>query len=106
MVSAQRFQLFVSHPVVRPLVGYERFDTDPEYQLFQSISPDLHLFTNIFQLLIKNGLERAGGQNPCSKDTRKPSPLFRGIKAAEDIPLEAKARSTQMYIYYNECGNI
>src|SRR5271157_5927152 len=39
--------------VVRRLIGYDRFETEDEYLLLQSIYADLRLYTNYFQPVLK-----------------------------------------------------
>jgi hypothetical protein len=50
--------------IVRRLVGYNRFETETEYLLLQSIYADLRLYTNVFQLVLKPVSKEHGQKAP------------------------------------------
>lgn len=86
--------------VVRHTVGYDRWETDQELLLLESIYEDLRLYINFFQPSLKLiAKERVGNKTIKRYDTAK-TPYQRVIDRA-DISLEAKARLTYAYVKLN-----
>jgi hypothetical protein len=86
--------------VVRHTVGYDRWETEPECVLLESIYQDLRLYINFFQpsfkLLAK---ERIGNRTHKRYDTAK-TPYQRVLERT-DVSLEAKARLMNLYVQLN-----
>ena len=86
--------------VVRHTVGYDRWETQQELALLESIYDDLRLYINFFQPSFKLiAKERIGNQTFKRYDTAK-SPYQR-ILERKDISLEAKARFMNLYVQLN-----
>jgi hypothetical protein len=86
--------------VVRRLVGYDRFETEAEYQLLQNLYSDLRLYSNFFQPVLK-----LTAKEPVDKKYRKrydqAATPFQRVWAAKDTPFEAKARLMKLYVALN-----
>jgi hypothetical protein len=86
--------------VVRHTVGYDRWETEQECVLLESIYQDLRLYINFFQpsfkLLAK---ERIGNRTHKRYDTAK-TPYQRVLERT-DVSLEAKARLMNLYVQLN-----
>jgi len=86
--------------VVRHTVGYDRWETDQELALLESIYDDLRLYINFFQpsfkLLAK---ERIGNQTIKRYDTAKTP--YQRVLERKDISLEAKVRLMNLYVQLN-----
>jgi hypothetical protein len=86
--------------VVRHTVGYDRWETEPELILLESIYNDLRLYINFFQPVFKLiAKERIGNKTIRRYDTVKTP--YQRIMERKDIPLEAKARLTNLYVQLN-----
>jgi len=86
--------------VVRRTVGYDRWETEQELALLESIYDDLRLYINFFQPSVKLiAKERIGNQTVKRYDPAK-TPYQRVIER-KDISLEAKARLANIYIQLN-----
>ena len=86
--------------VVRHTVGYDRWETDQELVLLESIHADLRLYINYFQPSLKLiAKERIGNQTIKRYDTAK-TPYQRVIERL-DISLEAKAQLINLYVHLN-----
>lgn len=86
--------------VVRHTVGYDRWETEQELALLESIYDDLRLYINFFQPSLKLvAKERIGNKILKRYDTAK-TPYQRALER-HDIPLEAKARLVHLYIQLN-----
>ena len=86
--------------VVRHTVGYDRWETDQELILLESIYEDLRLYINYFQPSLKLvAKERIGNKTIKRYDTAK-TPYQRVIERP-DISLEAKARLIHIYVQLN-----
>lgn len=86
--------------VVRHTVGYDRWETDQELAILESIYDDLRLYINFFQPSLKLiAKERIGNQTLKRYDTAK-TPYQRVIERT-DISLEAKARLMNLYVQLN-----
>jgi hypothetical protein len=86
--------------VVRHTVGYDRWETEQELALLQSIYDDLRLYINFFQPSLKLiAKERIGNKTMKRYDTAKtPHPR---VLERKDISLDAKARLVQIYVQLN-----
>jgi len=93
---------------VRRLIGYECFETDPEYLLLQSIYEDLRLYFNFFQPVLKliakehmdkKVIKRYDGRAIGDHDTA--APPYQQVMAFKDVPFETKARLTNLYVQLN-----
>jgi len=86
--------------VVRHTVGYDRWETQQELALLQSIYDDLRLYINFFQPSFKLiAKERIGNKTIKRYDPAK-TPCQR-VLARKDISLEAKARLMNLYSQLN-----
>ena len=86
--------------VVRRLVGYDRFETEAEYLLLQSIYADLPLNANFFQPVLKLVSKEYVDKKLVKRYDTAATP-FQRILASKDIPLDAKARLTNLYVQLN-----
>jgi hypothetical protein len=86
--------------VVRRLIGYDRFETETEYLLLQSIYADLRLYANFFQPVLKLVSKEHVDKKLVKRYDRAATP-FQRVLAAKDIPLETKARLTNLYVRLN-----
>ena len=86
--------------VVRHTVGYDRWETEQELALLESIYDAFRLYINFFQPSLKLiAKERIGHKTIKRYDTAK-TPYHR-VLDRKDISLEAKARLTQLYVQLN-----
>ena len=86
--------------VVRHTVGYDRWETEQELTLLESIYDDLRLYINFFQPSFKLiAKERIGNQTIKRYDTAKTP--YQRILERKDISLEAKARLMNLYLPLN-----
>jgi len=86
--------------VVRHTVGYDRWETQQELELLESIYDDLRLYINFFQPSLKLiAKERIGNQTHKRYDPAK-TPYQRVIDR-NDISLQAKARLMNLYLQLN-----
>jgi hypothetical protein len=86
--------------VVRHTVGYDRWETEQELTLLESIYDDLRLYINFFQPSFKLiAKERIGNQTIKRYDTAKTP--YQRILERKDISLEAKARLMNLYLHLN-----
>ena len=86
--------------VVRRLIGYDRFETEEEYLLLQSIYADLRLYANFFQPVLKLASKEHVDKKLVKRYDTAATP-FQRILAAKEIPLETKARLTNLYVQLN-----
>jgi hypothetical protein len=86
--------------VVRRLVGYDRFETEAEYLLLDSIYTDLRLYANFFQPVLKLVSKQHVDKKLIKRYDTAATP-FQRVLAAKDIPLETKARLTNLYVQLN-----
>ena len=86
--------------VVRRLIGYDRFETKEEYLLLQSIYADLRLYANFFQPVLKLISKEYVDKKLIKRYDTAATPYQR-VLAAKDIPLETKARLTNLYVHLN-----
>jgi hypothetical protein len=86
--------------VVRHIVGYDRWKTQQELALLESIDDVLRLYINFFQPSFKLiAKERIGNRTIKRSDTAK-TPYHRVLER-KDISLEAKARLMNSYVQLN-----
>lgn len=86
--------------VVRHFVGYDRFDTEAEYNLLQSIYDDLNLYVNFFQPVLKLvSKEIVEGRTIKHYDTA--ATPYQRVLASREIPFDVKARLTNLYVQLN-----
>jgi hypothetical protein len=86
--------------VVRHTVGYDRWESEEDYLLLQSIYQDLRLYINFFQPVLKLiAKERVGTQTIRRYDDAQTP--YQRVMAHPDIPLEVKARLTYQYVQLN-----
>ncbi len=86
--------------VVRHTVGYDRWETEQELVLLESIYDDLRLYINFFQPSLKLvAKERIGNKTLKRYDTAK-TPYQRVLKR-KDISLETKAVLAHLYVQLN-----
>ena len=86
--------------VVRHTVGYDRWETEQELALLESIYDDLRLYLNFFQPSFKLiAKERIDNQTIKRYDPAKTP--YQRVLERKDISLEAKARLAHIYIQLN-----
>jgi hypothetical protein len=86
--------------VVRHTVGYDRWETEQERALLESIYDDLRLYINFFQPSFKLiAKERIGNQTIKRYDTAKTP--YQRVLERQDISLEVKARLMNLYLQLN-----
>jgi hypothetical protein len=86
--------------VVRRLIGYDRFETQAQYLLLQSLYSDLRLYANFFQPVLKLVSKEHVDKKLLKRYDQAATP-FQRVLAAKDIPFETKARLTNLYIQLN-----
>jgi hypothetical protein len=86
--------------VVRHTVGYDRWETEQELALLESVYDELRLYINFFQPSLKLvAKERIGNKTIKRYDTAKTP--YQRVLERQDISLEAKARLVHLYIQLN-----
>ena len=86
--------------VVRHTVGYDRWETQQELALLESVYDDLRLYINFFQPSLKLiAKERLGNQTLKRYDTAKTP--YQRVLDRNDISLAAKARLLNLYVQLN-----
>jgi hypothetical protein len=86
--------------VVRHTVGYDRWETEQELALLESIYDDLRLYINFFQPSLKLiAKERIGNKTLKRYDTAKTP--YQRVLERKDISFEAKARLAHLYVQLN-----
>jgi hypothetical protein len=86
--------------VVRRLVGYDRFETEEEFLLLQSLYQDLHLYANFFQPVLKLVAKEQVDKKVIKRYDTAATP-FQRVLASKDIPFETKAHLTNLYVQLN-----
>ena len=86
--------------VVRRLIGYDRFETETEQNLLESIYENLRLYANFFQPVFKLVSKEHVDKKLIKRYDQAATP-FQRVLAAKDIPLETKARLTHLYVQLN-----
>jgi hypothetical protein len=86
--------------VVRHTVGYDRWETEQELALLESIYDDLRLYINFFQPSFKLiAKERIGNKTIKRYDTAKTP--YQRVLERKDISIESKARLMNLYLQLN-----
>jgi hypothetical protein len=86
--------------VVRHTVGYDRWETQQELALLESVYDDLRLYINFFQPSLKLiAKERFGNQTLKRYDPAKTP--YQRVLDRNDISLQAKARLMNLYVQLN-----
>jgi len=86
--------------VVRHTVGYDRWETEQELAILESIHADLRLYINFFQPSLKLiAKQRIGNLTIKRYDTAKTP--YQRILECPGIPLEAKAHLMNLYLQLN-----
>jgi len=86
--------------VVRHTVGYDRWETEQELVILESIHDDLRLYINFFQPSFKLiAKERIGNKTIKRYDTAKTP--YQRVLERKDISLDAKARLVNLYLQLN-----
>lgn len=86
--------------VVRHTVGYDRWETEQELAILESIHVDLRLYINFFQPSFKLiAKERIGNRTIKRYDTAKTP--YQRVLERQDISLEPKARLMNLYLQLN-----
>ena len=86
--------------VVRRTVGYDRWETQSELTLLESIYDDLRLYINFFQPSFKLIAKKRIG-NRTIKQYDVPKTPYQRVLERQDISLPSKARLTNLYIQLN-----
>ena len=85
---------------MRRTVGYERWETQSELTLLESIYDDLRLYINFFQPSFKLIAKKRIG-NRTIKQYDVPKTPYQRVLERQDISLPSKARLTNLYIQLN-----
>jgi len=86
--------------VVRHLVGYDRFETLPGYNLLQSIYSDLSLYFNFFQPVLKL-ISKEHVENRIVKYYDTAATPYQRVLSSDLIPFQIKAKLTNLYVHLN-----
>ena len=86
--------------VVRRTVGYDRWESEREYQLLQSIYAELRLYVNFFQPVLKLVQKQRVGDKTHKHYDQAQTPYQRVCAVAEG-PLEIKASLAKQYVELN-----
>jgi len=86
--------------VVRHIVGYDRLETPEELSLLGSIYSDLRLYINFFQPVLKLVAKQRIDRKTIHTYDQAKTP-FRRVLALDSIPVEIKARVTDLYLHLN-----
>lgn len=86
--------------VVRHLVGYDRFDSDAEHTLLQSIYDNLRFYFNFFQPVLKLTSKEQVDKKLIKRYDTAATPYQRVLNSM-DISFETKARLTNLYVQLN-----
>ena len=86
--------------VVRHTVGYDRWETEQELALLESVYEDLRLYVNFFQPSVKLIAKERIGNQTLKRYDRARTPYQRVLER-QDISLETKARLMNLYVQFN-----
>ena len=86
--------------VVRRLVGYDRFETETEQNLLESIYEILRLYANFFQPVLKLVSKEHVDKKLIKRYDQAATP-FQRVLVAKEIPIETKAGLTNLYVQLN-----
>lgn len=86
--------------VVRHVIGYDRFESQAELELLNSIYEDLRLYVNFFQPVLKLiGKEQVGKKTIKRYDVA--ATPYQRVLMSDQVNLVAKARLCQQYLQLN-----
>lgn len=83
--------------VVRHLIGYDRFETQEELQLLNSIYDDLRLYVNFFQPVLKLIGKEQVGKKTIKRYDEAATPYQRVLRS-DQVDLAMKARLCHQYL--------
>jgi hypothetical protein len=86
--------------VVRHIVGYDRWETEQELVLLESVYDDLRLYINFFQPSFKLIAKKRIGNKTLKRYDPAKTPYQRVLER-KDISLEAKAQLMNLYVQLN-----
>lgn len=86
--------------IVRRTVGYDRWESEEEYLLLQSIYETLRLYTNFFQPVLKLISKKRVGNKLIKRYDIAKTPYQR-VMAFDTIPVDVKARLANQYVHLN-----
>lgn len=86
--------------VVRHLIGYDRFETQEELQLLNSIYDDLRLYVNFFQPVLKLIGKEQVGKKTVKRYDEAATPYQRVLRS-DQVDLAVKARLCHQYLQLN-----
>jgi len=86
--------------VVRHLIGYDRFETQEELQLLNSIYNDLRLYVNFFQPVLKLIGKEQVGKKTVKRYDEAATPYQRVLRS-DQVDLAVKARLCHQYFQLN-----
>lgn len=86
--------------VVRHVIGYDRFESEDELALLNSIYADLRLYTNFFQPVLKLIGKEQVGKKTVKRYDEAATPYQR-VLASEQVDLKVKARLCHQYVQLN-----
>ena len=86
--------------VVRHTVGYDRLETEEQFDLLASVYSDLRLYINFFQPVLKL-VFKGRVDHKFIKTYDQACTPYQRIMSRADIPLETKARFTALYVKLN-----
>ena len=86
--------------VVRHLIGYDRFETQEELQLLNSIYDDLRLYVNFFQPVLKLIGKEQVGKKTVKRYDEAATPYQRVLRSKQ-VDLTVKARLCHQYLQLN-----
>lgn len=86
--------------LVRHTVGYDRLETDEEFEILTGIYSDLRLYINFFQPVLKLVFKVRVGDKFIKTYDKAATPYQR-IMDSPDIPIVTKARLTDLYVKLN-----
>ena len=86
--------------VVRHLIGYNRFETQEELQLLNSIYADLRLYVNFFQPVLKLIGKEQVGKKTIKRYDEAATPYQR-VLSSKQVDLTVKARLRHQYLQLN-----
>lgn len=86
--------------IVRRTVGYDRWESEEEQLLLQSVYEILRLYTNFFQPVLKlMSKERVGNKTIKRYDTAMTP--YQRVLASDELPVEVKVRLAHQYVQLN-----
>jgi hypothetical protein len=86
--------------VVRRLIGYDRYESDPALQLFEAIYQDWRLYVNFFQPVLKLVEKRRVGSKVIKKYDTARTPYQRVLESP-DVTDQTKEQLRQLYLTLN-----